>query len=93
MAEVTIKRQKASTHEFGISMPKRTIDRINAVKGPYISRSKFILRAVDKALKEEEEERKKLHDAHSSVGSPEERQAAVATTKPRTRGGGSRSNG
>ena len=92
MAEVTIKQQKASTHEFGISMPKKTIDRINAVKGPYITRSKFILRAVDKAL-EEEEQQEKLSDAHSSAGTPDERQAAVATTKPRTRGGGSRSNG
>jgi metal-responsive CopG/Arc/MetJ family transcriptional regulator len=92
MAEVTLRRPKTSAHEFGISMPKKTIDRINAVKGPYITRSKFILRAVDKVLQEEEE--KLLSDAHSSAGTPEERQAAVATTtKPRTRGGGSRSNG
>jgi metal-responsive CopG/Arc/MetJ family transcriptional regulator len=58
MAEVTLRRSKTSTHEFGISMPKKTIDRINTVKGPYISRAKFILRAVDKALQEEEQREK-----------------------------------
>jgi hypothetical protein len=57
MAEVTLGRSKTPTHEFGISMPKNTIDRINAVKGPYITRSKFILRAVDKALQEVEQEK------------------------------------
>lgn len=95
MAEVTLRRSKTSTHEFGISMPKKTIDRINAAKGPYISRSKFILRAVDKALEEEEEE-EKLSDALLGYQPKNERQTAVATTtKPQTRGGGggSRSSG
>jgi hypothetical protein len=53
MAEQTIKRQKTSLHEFGISMPQKTLNKIDAIKGPYISRAKFILRAVDKALEEE----------------------------------------
>jgi metal-responsive CopG/Arc/MetJ family transcriptional regulator len=88
MAEQTMKRQKTSLHEFGISMPQKTLDKIDAVKGPYISRAKFILRAVDKAIEEEEQE--KLSDAPSLVGSPEERQAAVATTRTH-KGGGSRS--
>ena len=41
--------------EFGICMPKETIDRIEAAKGQYMSRGRYIWKAVDKLLAEEEE--------------------------------------
>ena len=42
--------------EFGICMPKETIDRIKLLaKGPYMSRGRYIWKAVDKLLAEEEE--------------------------------------
>jgi predicted CopG family antitoxin len=44
--------------------------------------------AIDKREREE-----KLISAHSSVGSPEERQAVVTTKPQQHEGGGSRSNG
>ena len=46
--------------EFGVCMPKETIERIEAVKGPYMTRGKYILKAVDRLLDEEEERQKKV---------------------------------
>jgi metal-responsive CopG/Arc/MetJ family transcriptional regulator len=51
----TNKRQKSKLVEFGICMPEQTIERIEAIKGPYLSRGKYILKAVDRLLAEEEE--------------------------------------
>jgi hypothetical protein len=53
-AELAMKRQKTLTHEFGISLPAEMVRRIEAVKGDY-TRNKFILRAVRRAVQEEEE--------------------------------------
>jgi hypothetical protein len=50
-----IKQEKTRLVEFGVCMPKETVERIEAVKGPYITRGKYILKAVDKLLAEEEE--------------------------------------
>ena len=52
------KRPKPKLVEFGVCMPKETIERIEAVKGPYMNRGKYILKAVDRLLQEEEEEEK-----------------------------------
>jgi metal-responsive CopG/Arc/MetJ family transcriptional regulator len=52
------KKQGAELCSFGFSIPKQKLEHIDAVKGPYISRSKYILRAVDKALEEEEKQKK-----------------------------------
>jgi hypothetical protein len=50
-----IKQEKTRLVEFGVCMPKETVERIEAVKGPYITRGKYILKAVDKLLEEEEQ--------------------------------------
>ena len=49
-------------------MPKETIERIEAVKGPYMTRGKYILKAVDRLLQEEEEEEEKQLVAVAAVG-------------------------
>ncbi len=65
-------------------MPKKTIDRINTVKGPYISRAKFILRAVDKAL-QEEEQREKEEETSAQCVTDWRRQQELANTNLSTR--------
>jgi metal-responsive CopG/Arc/MetJ family transcriptional regulator len=89
MAEIILKRQKQLMQEFGIVMPKSTVERIDAVKGPYITRSKFILRAVDKALEEEEQ---KLPGA-TTIETRVHQVVEAAPTNPIDSGGGSRSSG
>jgi metal-responsive CopG/Arc/MetJ family transcriptional regulator len=88
MTEVTIKRQKMFMKEFGIVMPKSTVERIDAIKGPYITRSKFILKAVDKALEEEEQ---KLPGA--TICTRAHQAVEASPTNPIDSGGGSCSNG
>jgi metal-responsive CopG/Arc/MetJ family transcriptional regulator len=41
--------------EFGFAIPLETAERIEKVRDPYITRSKFILKAIDRLLHEEEE--------------------------------------
>lgn len=74
--------------EFGIVMPKSTVERIDAIKGPYITRSKFILKAVDKALEEEEQ---KLPDA--TIETRAHQVVVAQPINPMDLGGGSCSDG
>lgn len=56
MTRTNVLQEKTRLVEFGVCMPKETVERIEAVKGPYITRGKYILKAVDKLLAEEEKE-------------------------------------
>jgi metal-responsive CopG/Arc/MetJ family transcriptional regulator len=79
--------------DFGVTLPSKILQKLDDIRGD-IPRSRFLLRLVERALKEQEREgEEKLFGAHSSVGSPEERQT-VATTNPQwEEGGGNCSNG
>lgn len=63
---LTIGQKKEAMTEFGVCMPKETIARIERIKGPYLTRGKYILRAVDKMLDQEEEEERKKRKASAA---------------------------
>ena len=54
----TNKKQKSKMVEFGICIPQETVERIESLKGPYLSRGRFIWMAVDRLLEEEEQKQK-----------------------------------
>jgi hypothetical protein len=77
MATTTIKDGSTPTtmieekpyYEFGFRIPMKTKQKIHAVKGPYISLTKFIQRAVDRAIAEqEEEERQQKQQQQQALG-------------------------
>ncbi len=51
--------QSSSSYQFGMRMPMSTKHKIDALKGPYLSQTKFILRAIDQAIAQREEEAQK----------------------------------
>lgn len=50
----TIQNKKQQTCEFGVSFPKSTVEKIDLLKGQYLTRNKFLLQIVDRYLAENE---------------------------------------
>ena len=67
MTRTNVLQEKTRLVEFGVCMPKETVERIEAVKGPYITRGKYILKAVDKLLAEEEEKNQRRRKKNITV--------------------------
>ena len=78
--------------DFGVTLPSKTLQELDYIRGN-IPRSRFLLRLIERALKEQREGEGKLVGAHSSVGGPEERQAVAITNPQREEGGDSSTNG
>ncbi|HKI07202.1 MAG TPA: hypothetical protein VKA09_02295 [Nitrososphaeraceae archaeon] len=74
--------------EFGISMPVQLVRRLDDVRGD-IPRSRFLLRLVERELKEQEE---RLRQG-TQVGSHKSLAAVLVATDNPNEGGGSRSDG
>lgn len=73
---------------FGVSMPLQLVRRLDDVRGD-IPRSKFLLRLVERELKEQEE---RLRQG-TQVGSHRSLAAVLVATDNPNEGGGGRSNG
>ena len=73
---------------FGVSMPLQLVRRLDDVRGD-IPRSKFLLRLVERELKEQEE---RLRQG-TQVGSHRSLAAVLVATDNPKEGGGGRSNG
>jgi hypothetical protein len=54
---------------FSVLFPKNTLEKVVKHKGPYISRNKYILRAVEQYLHNEQQKQRLV--GASSVSSPE----------------------
>jgi hypothetical protein len=73
-SEYVMKRQEIKQRvEFGFAIPRETAERIEKIKGPYITRTKFIVKAIDCLLLAEEERQQQQEKL---------RGAEVATTNP-----------
>jgi metal-responsive CopG/Arc/MetJ family transcriptional regulator len=84
MTELLKLTTKAKLTEFGVSMPLQLVKRLDDARGD-IPRSKFLLRLVERELKEQEEKLQK----GTQVGSHRCPAAVVEATTNPVEGGGS----
>ncbi|HEX5975726.1 MAG TPA: hypothetical protein VFY68_00540 [Nitrososphaeraceae archaeon] len=88
MSEVSKLTTNTELTGFGVSMPLQLVRRLDDVRGD-IPRSKFLLRLVERELKEQEE---RLRQG-TQVGSHRSLAAVLVATDNPNEGGGGRSNG
>jgi metal-responsive CopG/Arc/MetJ family transcriptional regulator len=50
--------EKKQLHEFGIAVPRRTLEKFDQLKGKYLSRNMFILKVLDEFIARQEQQEK-----------------------------------
>jgi hypothetical protein len=51
--------QKQDLLHSGITFPRQTLKKLDQLRGPYLSRNKFMLKIIEEYLKEQEEQKGK----------------------------------